>query len=244
MFWSIRASALVLALPVSSAVASVQDRISESRVPLPSSDGREHSAEIGYVFDTAHNVTSARFTTSLASRNILSSIFRGAPPVHTLTAAYDFVGRGPLAAPDSIRISLTSDELSQSYSGNGLARAPELVLALMLGDSVARFPLSIRQKTEVWWPRDRELEVARPHRGVDGGINFDAPTPQVHIERTATVRLSACAFFALLAGKDVHGTAGGLDFDLNEDVIAGLREFAAEMTPTGGSGASASCRSR
>src|SRR6202165_4681317 len=105
MLWRIRVSALMLALPLSSVLGSVQDKVNESRIPLPASGERGFSGEIGYAFDTALNVTTARFKTSLASRSILSRIFRGSPTVHTLTAAYEILGRRAVSAPDSIRIS-------------------------------------------------------------------------------------------------------------------------------------------
>jgi len=235
-----RASPLLLVLAVSSARASVQEKISERRVSLPAPADRGFSGEIGYAFDTALNITTARFRTSLAPRSIFSRIFRDSPAVHTLTAAYEIAGRRPLNAPDSIRISLVADESSESYFDNALAAIPELVMTLKVGDSVARIPTNISQKTQVWWPQGVALEPLST-RGADARINLYAPTPQVHIERTATVRLSTCAFLALLAAaKDVRGTAAGLDFELDEDAIAGLRQFAAEMTAPGGGG----CRAR
>lgn len=244
MFSCTRASALMLALPVSSALGSVQDKLSESRISLPASAERGFSGEIGYAFDTALNMATARFKTSLAPRGILSRIFRASPTVHTLTAAYEFAGRGPRNAPDSIRISLTSDEFSESFSGNGLPQIPEPVLTITLGDSVARFPLGISQKTEVWRSHDTLQRAARPYQAVNAGMNVTAPARQMHVERNATVRLSTCAFLDLIAGKDVHGTAAGLNFDLNEDVIAGLREFAAGMAPYTAALPSVSCRAR
>src|ERR1700736_5405952 len=102
MFSCIRASVVALALPVSIARGSVQEKISESRIPLPASGDRGFSGEIGYAFDTALNMTRARFETSLASRSILSRIFRGSPTVHTMIAAYEIVGRRPNSAPDSV----------------------------------------------------------------------------------------------------------------------------------------------
>jgi hypothetical protein len=235
-----RASPLLLVLAVGSARASVQEKISESRVSLPAPADRGFSGEIGYAFDTALNITTARFRTSLAPRSIFSRIFRDSPAIHTLTAAYETVGRAPLTAPDSIRISLISEESSPFYSDNALAAIPELVMTLEVGDSVARIPTSVSQKTRIWWPQDAAREEAPSPRGANARINLNAPTPQVHIERTATVRVSTCAFLALLAAKDVRGTAAGLGFEIDEDAIAGLRHFAGEMVAAGGGG----CRAR
>jgi hypothetical protein len=244
MFSCIRASALMLALPVSSAMGSVQDRLNESRIPLPASAERGFSGEIGYAFDTALNMTTVRFKTSLAPRGIFARMFRSSPAVHTLTAAYEFMGRGRADAPDSIRISLISDEFSDAYPGNALPQIPEPILTITLGDSMARFPLGISQKTEVWWPHDSVLRAPRSDRDVGAGINFNARPAQMHVTRNATVSVSACAFFGLIAGKDLHGTAAGLPFDLNEDVVAGLREFAAGMSSDTAPPNGARCRSR
>ncbi len=244
MFRCIYASASMLALSASIARGSVQDRISESRIPVSASAERGFAGEIGYAFDTARNITTARFKTSLAPRGIFSRIFRGSPPVHTLTAAYEFAGRGAGNAPDSIRISLVSDEFSVSFPGNGLPPLPEPVLTVILGDSVARLPLGISQKTQLWWPHDSLVRAVRSPEAGSFGMNFSAPAPQMHIQRTATVRLSTCAFFALLSGENVHGTVAGLDFELNKEVLAGLRVFAAETGSSTAAPASVSCRSR
>jgi hypothetical protein len=244
MFSCIRASALMLALPVSNALGSVQDKLTESRVSLPVSAGTGFSGEIGYAFDTAFNMTTVRFKTSLAPRGIFARVFRGSPAVHTLTAAYEFVGRGRADAPDSIRISLISDEFLEASSGNGLPQIPEPVLAITLGDSMARFPLRISQKTEVSWPHDSVLRATRSDWGVGAGINVNARRPQMHVTRNATVLVSACAFVGLIAGKELRGTAAGLPFELNEDVIAGLREFAAGMSSDTAASNGVSCRSR
>jgi hypothetical protein len=244
MFSCIRASALLLALPVSSALASVQDKLNESRVSLPASADRVFSGEIGYAFDTALNMSTVRFTTSLAPRGIFARMFRTSPAIHTLTAAYEFVGRGRADAPDSIRLSFISDEFSDAPPGNALPRIPDPALTITLGDSMARFPLGISQKTEVWWPHDSVLRAARLDRDVGAGINFNVRPAQMHVTRNSTMRVSACAFFGLIAEKDIHGTAAGLPFELNEDVIAGLREFAAGMSSGAAARSGASCHSR
>jgi hypothetical protein len=229
MFWCIRAPALMLALPVSVALGSVQDKISESRVSLPVSVERGFAGEMGYAFDTALNITHGSFRASLAPRGILSRIFRGTPTVHTLAAAYEVAGRAAGNTPDSIRVSLVSDEFSQAYPGNGPPPFPEPVLTITVADSVARLPLGISQKIEIWRSRDSGMRVVRSSQTRDFGASHNIPEPRMHIRRTATVRLSTCAFLALLAGKDARGTVAGLEFDINEDVMAGLREFAAEF---------------
>lgn len=229
MFRCIRASVFVLALPISVALGLPQERISESRVPPPASMERGFAGEIGYAFDTALNMTRARFKAPLAKRGILSRIFGTTPAVHTLTATYAVAGRGLSIAPDSIRISLMSDEFSQAIPGNGPPPFPEPVLTIMIADSIVWLPLGISQKTVVWSSRDRGQRAIRPSPGENIGMNRNAIEAQMHIQRTATVRLSTCAFLALLAEKNMRGTVAGLEFEINEDVMAGLREFAAGM---------------
>jgi hypothetical protein len=244
MFSCIRASVLLFALPVNSALGSVQEKLNESRVSLPAAADKGFSGEIGYAFDTALNVSTVRFNSSLAPRGVFARMFRSSPVVHTLTAVYEFVGRRRADAPDSIRISFISDEFSDASLGNALPPVPAPVLTITLGDSVVRFPLGISQKTEVWWPHDSVLRAARLDRDVGPGINLNARPPQMHVTRNATLRVSACAFFGLIAGKDLHGTVADLPFELNEDVIAGLREFAAGMASDSAARNGQSCRNR
>jgi hypothetical protein len=244
MFSCIRASALMLALPVSTALGSVQDKLNESRVSLPAAAEKGFSGEMEYAFDTALNMSTVRFNSSLAPRGFFARMFRSSPAVHTLTAKYEFVGRRRADAPDSIRISFISDEFSDASTGNALPPIPAPILTITLGDSMVRFPLGISQKTEVWWPHDSVLRAARSDRDVGPGINLYARPPQMHVTRNATLRVSACTFFGLIAGKDVHGTVAGLPFELNEDVIAGLREFAAGMSSDSAPRNGASCRTR
>ncbi len=45
-------------------------------------------------------------------------------------------------------------------------------------------------------------------------------------------------------GKNVYGTVAGLDFDFSENVMSGLREFAAEISPSAAARTINSCRNR
>ena len=115
MFFTIRIclSGLVLALSVRTASAIPQVGSSERRVLPPVSPSDSFSGAIEYSFDTALNRTSARLETSLGSRNALTRVLFGPPTVHTLIAAYDFRGRVPPNHPDSVRLTLMSDEFEQ-----------------------------------------------------------------------------------------------------------------------------------
>ena len=229
MSWCFRAPAFMLALPISVALGSVQEKISESRVSLPASVERGYAGEIAYAFDTALNMTRAQFQASLARRGILASLFRATPAVHTVTAIYAVAGRGVGNAPDSIRISFISDEYSQAFPGNGPPPFPEPVLTVETAGSMASLPLGISQRIEVWSSRDTGLRAIRASGSEITSVNRNVPQAQMHIERTATARVSTCAFLALLAEKSMRGTVAGLEFEINEDVMAGLREFAGGM---------------
>jgi hypothetical protein len=122
-----------------------------------------------------------------------------------------------------------SDEFSQAVPGNGPPPFPAPVLTIVIADSVVRLPLGISQKTVVWSSRDSGQRAVRTSAGEIMGMNRNAIEAQMHIQRTATARLSTCAFLALLAEKSMRGTVAGLEFEINEDVMAGLREFAAGM---------------
>jgi hypothetical protein len=221
-------AALALSLPLSAARGSQQERINESRVLVPAAGQSAFAGEIEYAFDTALNKTRARFRAPLASRRLISRIFARSP-VHTLVASYEFVGRTSVDRPDSIRVSLMSDEYMEAPSAYRPTLGPQPILLIAIGDSVAQFPLGIAQRTEVWSAAETFFRVNNLSPGASAGINTYRPTSQMHIERTATTWIHACELLALISQKDVHGTVAGLDFELSEEVIAGLRQFAAGL---------------
>jgi hypothetical protein len=221
-------SGLLLVLSVRTASAVPQQGSSERRVWIPVSESGVFSGEIEYTFDTTLNKTRTRFETSLASRNVLLQILLGPPTVHTLIADYDFRGRVLPSHPDSIRISLISDELTEAASAYAPSFGTKPILLVSVGDTVIRYPLGIAQKTEVWVEPDRVSNITRSPRDQDPGRYVQLPH-QVHIERTATAWISICDFLAIVYAKNAHGTVAGLEFDLNESVISGLRQFAAKM---------------
>ncbi len=210
---------------------------------LPASRARALSGEIEYAFDTALNKTQARLETSLASRNILSRMFSGSP-VHTLASIYEFGGHAATITPDSIRLSLSSAEYTQASPGYRPSPAAEPVLIITSEDSVVRFPLDIAQRTEVWSAPDFVSGTTRLPSGENLVTNSHESASQIYTRRTATVRLSTCDFLALINGKNVRGTVAGLDFDLSEEVISRLRQFATEMAPSAAPRGGFGCRSR
>jgi len=223
-------SGLVLALCVRTASAIPQLGSSERRVLPQVSQPDAFSGAIEYSFDTALNRTSARLETPLGSRNVLTRVLFGPPTVHTLIAAYDFRGRVLPHHPDSVRLTLMSDEFEQESSDYVPHFRVVPILTVPVGDTVFRYPLAIAQMTE-------DLPANLPSR-VPLQTSRDAPIGysqqighEIHIARTATASIPICDFLTFLSAGKVQGTAAGLDFDLDEPVVAGLRAFAAKMNP-------------
>ena len=224
-------SGLVLALSVRTASAIPQVASSERRVLPPLSQSDAFSGAIEYSFDTALNRTSARLETPLGSRNALARAFFGPPTVHTLIAAYDFRGRVLPNHPDSVRLTLMSDEFEQTSSDYVPPFRVVPILAVSAGDTVFRYPLGIAQMTE-------ELPAPNLPSRVSLQTLRDAPiaysqqiTHEIHIARTATASIPICDFLTLVTARNVQGTAAGLDFRLDEAVVSGLRAFAEKMNP-------------
>ena len=235
MIWIVRTAVagLALALPFASASASVvpQAKDSEKRVWPSVSEAGPFSGEIEYSFDTALNKTRARFKTSLASGNILVRILSGPPTVHTLVAVYEFRGRVPADRPDSVRLSLMSDEYRQSATQYFPVLGVEPILVVSIGDTVIRYPLGIAQRVDEWEVPNIPSSVSPPSRGREPTRNLPHLPREIHIERTATALIPICDFLALVYARNVRGTVAGLDFDLNDGVVSRLRAFAAQMNP-------------
>lgn len=224
-------SGLVLALSGRTAYAIPQANASERRVLPPVSRSDAFSGAIEYSFDTALNKTSARLETTLGSRHGLARALFGTPTVHTLIAAYDFRGRVLPDYPDSIRLTLVSDEFEQASSDYVPRFRVVPILAVSVGDTVLRYPLAIAQMTE-------ELPAPNVPSRVSLSPSGDAPigysqqvTHEIHIARSATASIPICDFLTLVSARNVQGTAAGLDFRLDEPVVSGLRAFAAKMNP-------------
>ena len=224
-------AALMLSLPVSVARGSQQERINESRASLPTSRSNEFVGEIEYSFDTALNMTRARFSAPLGSRRLLARMF-GGPPVHTLVAAYEFAGHVAVDHPDSIRFSLLSDEYADELPDyHPMFDTKPPILEISIGDSIARFPLGIAQKIEVRWAPETYARASHLSPGAEIGTNFYRPVSRVHMHRTATAWLRTCELVALSNRNEVHGVVAGLEFAIGQEVLAGLQRFAEGETP-------------
>ena len=224
-------SGLVLALSVRTASAIPQVSSSERRVLPPVSESAAFSGVIEYSFDTALNKTSARLETSLESRNVLVRKLLGPPTVHTLIAAYDFLGRGLPNHPDAVRLTLMSDEFKQASADYVPSLRPVPILVVSVGDTVFRYPLGIAQQTEVLVAPSSPSRVSRSPLGDAPTGYYQQVTDEVHIARTATASIPICDFLTLLNARNIQGTAAGLEFVLDETVVSGLRAFAAKMNP-------------
>lgn len=236
----IGSAGLMLALSVATVQGSTQSNASEQKVASAESNGS--SGEIAYTFDSDLNRTNARFKTSLESGSILGRIFSQSP-VHTLIAVYDFGGRTHLNPPDTVRLTLISDEFREGIAER-FSPGPPPILILIAGDRELRYSLGIAQRTEVWSARDRAQPAVRDHVTGDPNINLNAIRSHVHVERTATAMIPICEFLAIVNATSVHGTVAGVDFDLSKGVVSGLREFAAQMAPGVAAREDLHCRSK
>jgi hypothetical protein len=246
MFWIARTgfAGLAVALPFASVSAFVvpQANDSEKRVWPSVSEAGPFSGEIEYSFDTALNKTRARFKASLASGNILVRVLLGPPAVHTLVAVYEFGGRAPAAHPDHVRLSLMSDEYKQASEQYSPLLGVEPTLVVSIGDTVVRYPLGIAQRVEEWEVPNIPPSVSPLSRGREPTENPPHLPREIHIERTATALIPICDFLALVYTRNVRGTVAGLDFDLNDGVVSGLRAFAAQMNPSTAARDGINCR--
>ena len=226
---------LALALPFASAFASVipQATNSERRVWPSISDPAPFAGEIEYDFDHVLNRTQARFKGSLGSRKFLLKLFLPASPVHTLIATYEFEGRVPVASPDFVRLTLISDEYRRMTSQYSPLHEEQPILVASLGDTVLSYRLGIAQKVEELAPAAGSLVSHSTADNVSAMHTWQLPH-EIHIERTANATIPICDFLALVNSRSVHGTVAGLEFDLNEGVVSGLRRFAAQMNHTAG----------
>lgn len=235
--------AVALALTVSAGVSwgSPTENDAQQRIFLPAAPPEVFSGEIGYDFDTLRNVTRARFQASLDAHGILGRMFLAAPTVHTIIATYQFAGRSVTRVPDSIRISLRSDEYVEQprEEQNALPSAVRPLLELNMAHMHASYGIAFAQQM-VSKSGDsispERLHLPDRHMPVQM-----LQTRQVQITRTATSFLSICEFLALISEDEVKGTVAGLDFALSHRVIAGLREFASQMKPNEVGTAGVSC---
>lgn len=232
-------SVVMLALSVAPAQGSPQATVDERRVAT-ATGSNPFSGEIDYAFDTALNKTSARFQTSLAPKSFFARVF-SARDVDSLIAVYEFGGRAHRDPPDAVRLSLVSNEFRRGSRDDISPPGVAPILTITYGDVIVHFPLGIAQRIEELPAPDVASHVVHASRDAYPGVGVNALTSQVHIQRTATARIPICDFMALVNQKSVHGTVAGLRFDLNEGVISGLREFAAQMAPTAADQTRISC---
>lgn len=233
--------ALALIIPAEESWGSPTEIDAQQRIFLPAAPAEAFSGEIEYEFDTLRNVTRAQFQASLDAHGILGRMFLAAPTVHTIIATYQFAGRSVTRVPDSIRISLLSDEYVEQTreEHNALPPATRPLLELNMAHIHASYGIAFAQRMvsksgDSIFPETLHLPD-RPMR-----VQM-LQTRQVQITRTATSFLSICEFLELISEEDVKGTVAGLDFALSHRVIAGLREFASQMKSNEVGAASVSC---
>jgi hypothetical protein len=223
---------LALALPYGGASAIVvpQENRSEMRARSAIAEAAPLNGEIQFDYDTALNKTRARFTSSLVHGHNFLGVIRGRPPVHTIIAVYQFAGRAAGSWPESVQLSFVSEEFRQLVSEYPPARHLVPIFAITLRDSLVRYPVGVAQRTEILAPSNTITTDDRGPIGAGNVLILPTVPAQARIERTATVRIPVCDFLLLIRSSTVRGSIVGLDFELDERVLAGLREFAGRLS--------------
>jgi hypothetical protein len=195
---------------------------------LPALRSEAFTGEIVYDFDSVLNQTTAMFIAPLGKRDLLHRLF-SQPTVHTIVVSYRFNGRVASHLPDTIRVRLEADDYVDTVSLSRFGVLADRTLTIGVGDRMEQHSLSISQDVEVeTLPRviQENMVVA-----TDRQRFVRVRQTQARIRRRATAWLSACDFLSMIDQTEIRGTVGGLDFNLNHLVVAGLDRFAAEMLP-------------
>lgn len=216
----------LLAIPSGYLVAAPEENLA----PQKAASIEQASGEIEYAFDTASNRTTVVFAASLEPRSAWRRFLFGTPAVHTIRAAYAFEGRARSRAPDTIRISLLSDEYIVAPEDRLPFEEPEPVLSIMLSDTtVTRYAVGAATRREISSARllnsSSSVSIQQPRIIVQ----LPPTIQEIDISRTATASLPLCDFLGLIDQDQVRGNVGGLEFTLDSGVIGGLRHFAEQF---------------
>ncbi|MGZ3333210.1 MAG: hypothetical protein ACXU9R_14300 [Gemmatimonadaceae bacterium] len=205
--------------------ASTQEALNERH--LASSSTASFRGEIDYSFDSSLNRTKALYRTSLESGDLIKRLFTS-PQVHTLVVAYEFEGRTNPAIPDAVGLTLLSDE----YYARPLDARPTLrspLLIIRIGETEFRYPVAIAEMSEAWSEPVRERYQLSDAESRYAHVHINPVPIQVHVQRRATAWIPICEFLLLVNGRVARGTVAALAFDMSDEVLEGLRRFAAEM---------------
>lgn len=220
-----------IALPKAAICSSAEESGGiQQRTWLPNSAADAFAGEIHTELDTALNTTSVRFVVSLKQHGLLRKIFLSTPAVHTLIASYRFVGMPGWRIPERIRVSLKSDEITYETSDAHPMPPTEAFLTFDVGSHHRAYPVMISQRTSISpRPETRNREPLFSH-GMSPVQTSPPAMFEIHIARSATALLPVCDFLELTTATEIHGNVAGLDFALDRETIAGLREFALQIT--------------
>jgi hypothetical protein len=127
-------------------------------------------------------------------------------------------------------VQLESDDYVDAASLNRFDILTDPTLTIAVGDRIDQHSLSVSQhvKLETRPRAIPENMVVAPDQYPFVRVR---ELPQARITRRATAWLSACEFLSMINQPEIQGTVDGLDFNLNQLVVAGLDRFAAQMLP-------------
>jgi hypothetical protein len=142
---------------------------------------------------------------------------------------YEFTGRSDRVAAQSIQLTLVSDEYRDASVPESLRSQAMPMLVIPAGETEFRYTVDVLQLTAV-----QPIAPARVYRDLNNNGPFRPASIsdghlQMRIQRAATASLSLCDFLRLVNARELRGTVAGLDFHAGDEVLAGLRQFVAEM---------------
>jgi hypothetical protein len=231
----------VLLLIPRAAVLASSPEDDQQHLGLPTAPLDAFAGEITYEFDSVSNKTTATYVGPLGNRDFVHRVFLAGPTVHTITVTYQFAGRIAAHIPDTVRVMLESDEYIDPNSANTFVFGPQAVISIATSARAFQHSLSVSRRIELESgppPRAEMEESLNPHRQI-------VHLPQLelaHVRQRATSWFSSCEFLSMIAEREIHGSLAGVSFNLNHEVVNGLKTLAAEMLPDNAGQRSIDCR--
>jgi hypothetical protein len=207
---------------------------------FPPPEHHRFSGDVDYIYDSASNRTTAKFSVSLQSYNIFHDFMNsGGPEVQTLTAEYSFPGRTLTSSPESVLVGFVRNEFGPFANENvPLIVGESTAVEILLDDSIRK-----RYRARVTQKRNqvriyRGLGRPEDERGTvrwtaDGSIfvGTGKPVDEIEVEECAEMWLPLQEFLSLMAARKVEGKVNSQNLRIRERAFFGLREFASHMNP-------------